>query len=84
MIAPLFTAASGWIVQRRALALGVLATGNGLGTLLLVPFAERLISDHGWRDAYVRLAVVDFVVIGAVCVVVRARPSRRPRPPWRG
>ena len=47
VIAPMFTAASGWIVRRRALALGVLATGNGLGTLILVPFAERLITEHG-------------------------------------
>jgi MFS family permease len=80
VIAPLFTAASGWIVQRRALALGVLATGNGLGTLILVPFAQRLIDDHGWRDAYVILALVDFVVIAAVCTVVR-RPPVPPAPP---
>ncbi len=80
VIAPLFTMASGWIVRRRALALGVLATGNGLGTLLLVPLAERLISDNGWRDAYVWLALIDLVVITAVCVVVR-RPPVPPAPP---
>ena len=80
VIAPLFTAASGWIVRRRALALGVLATGNGLGTLLLVPLAERLISDNGWRDAYVWLALIDVVVIAVVCVVVR-RPPVPPAPP---
>ena len=80
VIAPLYTAAGGWIVRRRALALGVLATGNGLGTLILVPFAERLIDDHGWRDAYVVLAVVDLVLIGIVCLVVR-RPPIPPAPP---
>ena len=58
----------------------MLATGNGLGTLLLVPFSERLITDHGWRDAYVVLAVVDLVVIGLVCIVVR-RPPLPPAPP---
>jgi MFS family permease len=66
VIAPLFTAASGWIVRRRAVALGLLATGNGLGTLLLVPLAE--------------LALVDLVVIAGVCVVVR-RPPVPPAPP---
>ena len=80
VIAPMFTAAGGWIVRRRALALGVLAAGNGLGTLILVPFAERLIADNGWRDAYVILAVVDLVVIVACCLVVR-RPPVPPAPP---
>jgi MFS family permease len=80
VIAPLYTAASGWIVRRRPLALGVLATGNGLGTLILVPFAERLIDDHGWRNAYVILAVVDVVLIGIVWLVVR-RPPIPPAPP---
>jgi predicted MFS family arabinose efflux permease len=80
VIGPLFTAASGWIVGRRALALGVLATGNGLGTLLLVPLAERMIDDVGWRDAYAWLALLDLVVIAAVCAVVR-RPPVPPAPP---
>ena len=48
--------------------------------MLLVPLAERLISDNGWRDAYVWLAVIDVVVIAVVCVVVR-RPPVPPAPP---
>ena len=44
-VSTMFTAASGWTVRRRAVALGVLVTGHGLGTLLLVPLAERLTWD---------------------------------------
>ncbi len=80
VIAPMYTAAGGWIVRRRALALGVVAAGNGVGTLILVPVADRLIADHGWRDAYVILAVVNLVVIGLCCAVVR-RPPVPPAPP---
>ena len=80
VIAPVYTAAAGWIVGRRALALGVLAAGNGLGTLILLPIAERLISDNGWRDAYITLAVVDAVVV-SLCVLVVARPPIPPAPP---
>ncbi len=80
VIAPMYTAGAGWIQRHRALALGVLAAGNGLGTLLLVPLAERLIDDHGWRGAYVRLAVLDAVLIG-VCVLIVRRPPIPPAPP---
>ena len=43
VISPLFTAASGWVVKRRPLALGCSPPATGLGTLVLVPFAEDLI-----------------------------------------
>lgn len=80
VIAPMYTAGAGWIPRRRALALGVLAAGNGLGTLILLPLSERLIVDHGWRGAYVRLAIIDAVIIGA-CVLVVRRPPIPPAPP---
>lgn len=80
IITPLYAAAGGWFVRRRALAMGVVATGNGLGTLVLVPLAERLISDHGWRQAYLVLAAVDLVLLVVAGLVV-ARPPIPPAPP---
>jgi MFS family permease len=74
IITPMYVAAGGWFVRRRALAMGVVATGNGLGTLLLVPFAERLIADHGWRTAYLVLAVLDLVLLCAAGLVVARAP----------
>ena len=80
IITPLYAAAGGWFVRRRALAMGVVATGNGLGTLVLVPLAERLIADHGWRDAYLVLAAVDLGLLVLAGLVV-ARPPIPPAPP---
>lgn len=80
IVTPMYVAAGGWFVRRRALAMGVVATGNGLGTLVLVPFAERLIADHGWRSAYLVLAVVDLALLGAAALVV-ARPPVPVAPP---
>ena len=74
IVTPMYAVAGGWFTRRRALAMGVVATGNGLGTLVLVPLAERLIADHGWRTAYLTLALVDLVLITAASVVLRAPP----------
>jgi MFS family permease len=80
IITPLYAAAGGWFVRRRALAVGVVATGNGLGTLVLVPLAERLIADHGWRTAYLVLAALDLALLSVAGAVV-ARPPIPAAPP---
>jgi MFS family permease len=80
VVTPMYVVAGGWFVKRRALAMGVVATGNGLGTLVLVPLAERLIDRNGWRDAYVTIAIIDLVLLTAAALVVLAPPSLPPPP----
>lgn len=80
VVTPMYVVAGGWFQRRRALAMGVVATGNGLGTLILVPLAERMIDDNGWRDAYLTLAVIDLVLLTAAALVV-LRPPTMPPPP---
>lgn len=73
--APLTTLVGRLFVRRRALALGVTATGNGLGTLLLVPLSARLISNYGWRTAYVVLACIAAVVFAVAIPAIRMQPQ---------
>ena len=49
-----------WFERKRGLALGIAMSGIGFGMLLVVPFAEKLISAHGWRNAYLYLAGMVF------------------------
>ena len=82
IVAPAYATVGGWFVRRRALAFGVAAAGSGCGTLTLVPTAEALIDAHGWRTAYVILAVVALVLI-SVAVALISRAPVPPPPPAR-
>lgn len=77
---PMYSTAGGWFVRRRALAMGLVASGNGLGTLVLVPFAEGLIDRNGWRSAYLRLALLDLALF-AIAALLIARPPGAAAPP---
>lgn len=76
IVTPMFSTVGGWFTTRRAVALGVTAAGNGLGTLVLVPAAERLIGDHGWREAYRTLAAVDLVLLLVAAAALAPPPVR--------
>jgi len=82
-ITPLFAVVGGWFDRSRAVGLGVVSAGSGLGTLLVNPTANRLIEAHGWRTTYVVLALVDLVVLLVVSTIVE-RPPIAPPPPGGG
>ncbi len=77
-VTPAFAVVGGWFVRRRAMALGIVSTGSGLGTLVLVPVASRLIGAYGWRQTYVILGILAFVVLLAASFVVERPPVAPP------
>lgn len=79
-VAPL-TALVGQLFERqRALALGVVATGNGIGTLVLSPLSESLIDADGWRNAYRVLAVIAGIIFILAFFAVRVRSDQLAAP----
>ncbi len=78
---PMYATAGGWFVRRRAVAMGLVASGNGLGTLLLVPLAESLIDSHGWRTAYLILGVLDLGLFAIAALLLRRPPGAAAPPP---
>jgi MFS family permease len=54
---PMLAAVGGWFLKRRNAALGIAASGIGVGTLVIAPITAELIHRLGWRAAYVVLAV---------------------------
>ena len=81
-VSPLFATAASWFVRQRAVSQGLVATGPGLGTMFLVPLAERMIDNVGWREAFRWLAVIGAITFVVCFVLVRRTPivaSTHPR-----
>lgn len=51
-----------WFEKKRGLASGIAVSGMGLGTFILVPLSQRLISLWGWR--------ITFIITGALVLII--------------
>ena len=69
-VAPLAAHIGRLFVTHRPFALGVMAIGNGLGTLIVAPTTSAMVEAEGWRFAFVALAVAagSIFAVGAVFI----------------
>ncbi|WP_419945699.1 MFS transporter [Candidatus Poriferisodalis sp.] len=72
--APLFALTATWFDKHRAMAQGLVATGSGLGTMIYVPFAQRLLAEYGWRVGMRWLAVIATAILVFGLLVIRQPP----------
>jgi MFS family permease len=67
---------SNWFIRKRGMAIGMVASGIGLGILLVVPWTQWLIAAYGWRAAFFVLAAVLAMVIAPLNYFLqRQRPE---------
>ncbi len=64
-----------WFFKRRGLALGIVSSGIGLGTLIIPPVAERLISTFGWSTAYWVIGSAGGIITLACALFLRRDPA---------
>jgi MFS family permease len=67
---------SRWFTKNRGLALGIVSSGVGVGTLLIVPGAERLIKFFDWSEAYVIFGVASGVLMIATSFLLKPAPKQ--------
>jgi MFS family permease len=60
---PLASTVARWFVRSRSLMTGIITAGIGIGALAGPPAVSRLISAHGWREAYTILGGIIFAVV---------------------
>jgi len=55
---PVMATVARWFMKRRGLITGIVQAGLGIGGLILAPLSGWLISDYGWRSAYIVLGII--------------------------
>jgi len=56
------------------LALSIVVTGVGVGALIFAPLINHLILSYGWRNAFLLVGIVFFIIITASALVIRPSP----------
>ena len=64
-----------WFHKRRGLALAIVLTGSGVGSILIPPLVQWAITNHGWRSAYLLLGAIALLGLPLTALLVRNRPD---------
>lgn len=64
-----------WFVARRGLAVGLASSGGSVGTFVLPPVAQLLVSGIGWRGAYLVFGGAIFVLLNLVARLMHRDPE---------
>ena len=76
---PIFTVTvstvSRWFDKKRGLVVGISSAGGGLGMVIMAPFATYLISNFGWRWAYIIIGVIAWVIVIPLSRLLKRSPD---------
>lgn len=78
----LLSTATRWFVKRRGLMTSIVKVGTGAGMFIMPLVAGWLISDYGWRNAYLVLAIVGVVGITSIAQFLKRSPSQMGLQPY--
>ena len=66
---------SKWFIAKRGMAVAIASAGVSLGGVLMTPLMTRIIDAYGWRDAWVFLGFLVFVLILPSAFIIRRAPE---------
>ena len=75
---PLTSTVTRWFAndKKRGLMVGIAVAGVGVGTMIMPPVANWLISSYGWQTSYVVMGIMVLVVIMSAAQFVRRAPAQ--------
>lgn len=65
-----------WFDRKRGLAIGIAMAGIGLGMQILVPAAQIIISQYGWRTAYCIMASFILITVLPLNIIFQRKDPR--------
>jgi MFS family permease len=63
-----------WFQKHRGLALALVLTGSGTGSIVIPLVTQAVIRNYGWRSAYVTLGCIALLGLPLTALLVRSRP----------
>ena len=64
-----------WFTTHRGIALALLLTGSGVGSILIPPLTQWMILHHGWRSGFLLLGGIATLGFPLTALLVRNRPE---------
>jgi MFS family permease len=71
---PLISTVARWFIKRRGLASGIVASGVGLGAIIMPPLANQLISIYSWRTSYLIIGLITMTLVVIFAQFLRRNP----------
>jgi MFS family permease len=68
VLVPTLSTVARWFFKMRAFMTGIVLAGTSISLMVILPIANRAISDYGWRTAYI---ILGSVVIGVVVIAAQ-------------
>ena len=81
---PLLSTIAKWFYHRRGLMMGIIISGVGLGTTVMPPLANWLISNYGWRDSYIILGAAILISVILAAQFLKRDPADAGQFPYGG
>jgi len=72
---PLLATIAKWFYHRRGLIMGVIISGIGLGTTIMSPIANWLITNYGWRESSGILGAALLILVVLAAQFLRRDPA---------
>ena len=73
---PVLSTIARWFVKKRGMMTGIAKIGAGLGILTMPLAASWLISNYGWRNAYLVIGLASLIILILAAQFMKRDPSQ--------
>ncbi|HXJ80862.1 MAG TPA: MFS transporter [Candidatus Methylomirabilis sp.] len=76
--APMMAVTTRWFTQHRSLAVALVSSGIGVGSMTVGPFARWIIAGHDWRVAMLVIGDLAWLLVIPTALLLRKPPAAAP------